>query len=250
MGNFASRVHSKEDGKVYNILPLGDMPTVVFGRVIRENSVPGMQYYFQDGMVKYKAEEQDVGYSYVKPYPIHENERVWGIACIFTVPENLDFSKMNDVEYVKQFVRKARNLNANTTSQNFIIRDGNIICVRKLTIDSYNVISRTRRYKNHNKRSYKETFWSYTNKDDGVMRNKKKLIKLIDLSSPIHLVHSFLNKIKIYNRGCGLRNTITIIPIVSRCPRRKSIYHYKYRVMKNNINSTDKRNWMAYYRIY
>lgn len=249
MGQFVSRVHNKQDDKLYNILPMGDMPTVVFGRVIREHSVPGMQYYFADGMVKYKDEEQDVGYSYVKPYPIHENERGWGIACIFTVPENLDFSKMDDVEYVKQFVRKARNLNANTTSQNFIIRDGNIICVRKLTIDSYNVISRTRRYKNRSKRSYKETFWSFTTMH-GVLRNKKRLVKLIDLSSKHELPHSFLKKIRIRNRGCGLRNTITIIPIVSRCPRRKSIYHYKYRVMKNNINSIDKKNWVLYYRIY
>ena len=250
MGNFASRIHSKEDGKVYNILPLGDMPTVVFGRVIRENSVPGMQYYFQDGMVKYKDEKQDVGYSYVKPYPNHSGGGSWGIACIFTVPENLDFSKMDDVEYVKQYVRKARNLNANTTSQNFIIRDGNIICVRKLTIDSYNVISRTRRYKTQNKRSYKETFWSYIEHGKEVTRNKKKLIKLIDLSSPNYLAHSFLKKIRVYNKICGLRNTITIIPIVSRCPRRKSIYHYKYKAMKNNINSTDKKNWVTYYRIY
>jgi hypothetical protein len=250
MGQFVSRVHNRQDDKLYNILPIGDMPTVVFGRVIRPNSVPGMQYYFQDGMVKYKDEEHDVGYSYVKPYPINENEMVWGIACIFTVPENLDFSKMNDVEYVKQFVRKARNLNANTTSQNFIIRDGNIICIRKLTIDSYNVISRTRRYKKQHQRSYKETFWSYVERGKKIMRNKKHLVKLIGLSSKNNLSHSFLNKIKTNNRGCGLRNTITIIPIVSRCPRRKSIYHYKYRAMKNNINSTDKKNWITYYRIY
>lgn len=129
MGNYASRIHSKEDGKVYNILPLGDMPTVVFGRVIRENSVPGMQYYFPDGRVKWHVEDSGEPYEYVTPYGnVHE----WGTPCIFTIPDNFEYSKLTDVEYVKQYCRTAANLNAKTTSPYYIIENGHIKCIKPL----------------------------------------------------------------------------------------------------------------------
>ena len=52
MGKSVSRIHSKEDNKEYNILPVGQMPTVVFGRVIRQGSKPGMMYWYGDGTIK------------------------------------------------------------------------------------------------------------------------------------------------------------------------------------------------------
>ena len=119
---------------------MGDMPTVVFGRVIREHSVPGMQYYFSDGRVKYK-DNKSVGFSYTEPC-INKYDEI--VPCIFTVPEDLDFSRMNDVEYVKQYSRSAVNLNANTMSPVFVIRDGEIICVKK----DINQYVRIRYYKN------------------------------------------------------------------------------------------------------
>jgi hypothetical protein len=154
MGNFASRVHSKEDGKVYNILPLGDMPTVVFGRVIRENSVPGMQYYFPDGWVKWHVEGSSKTFEHVTPYAVEEQELgedKWGTPCIFTIPDNFDYSKLSDVEYVKQFCRKAQNLNAKTTSPYYVIENGHIKCIKPLDAPGkYVVVTCKRRKKIYN----------------------------------------------------------------------------------------------------
>ena len=149
MGNFASRVHSKEDGKVYNILPLGDIPTVVFGRVIKENSVPGMQYYFPDGRVKWHVEGNN--FEYVTPYTNPNDSDLWGIPCIFTIPDNFDYSKLSDLEYVKQFCRKAQNLNARTTSPYYVIENGHIKCIKPLDAPGkYVVVACKRRKKIYN----------------------------------------------------------------------------------------------------
>lgn len=153
MGNFASRVHSKEDGKVYNILPLGDMPTIVFGRVIRENSVPGMQYYFPDGKVKWHEEDSETPYVFVKPYPeSEEDEDVhWGTPCIFTIPEDFDYSRLSDLVYVKQYCRTAINLNAKTTSPYYLIINGCIKCIKPLDAPGkYVVVACKRRKKIYN----------------------------------------------------------------------------------------------------
>lgn len=150
MGNFASRIHSKEDGKVYNILPLGDIPTVVFGRVIKENSVPGMQYYFPDGWVKWHVEGSSEGYEHVTPYGDGDDSH-WGIPCIFTIPENFDYSKLSDVKYVKQYCRKAQNLNAKTTSPYYIIENGHTKCIKPLDAPGkYVVVACKRRKKIYN----------------------------------------------------------------------------------------------------
>ena len=148
MGNFASRIHSKEDGKVYNILPLGDMPTVVFGRVIKPNSVPGMQYYFPDGWVKWHVKGSSEGYEHVTPYGEYGK---WGTPCIFTIPDNFDYSKLSDVEYVKQFCRKAENLNAKTTSPYYVIENGHTKCIKPLDAPGkYVVVACKRRKKIYN----------------------------------------------------------------------------------------------------
>lgn len=151
MGNFASRIHSKEDGKVYNILPLGDMPTVVFGRVIKPNSVPGMQYYFPDGRVKWHVDGSTNNFEYVTPYTDPINPDAWGIPCIFTIPNNFDYSKLSDVEYVKQFCRKARKLNAKTTSPYYVIENGHIKCIKPLDAPGkYVIVACKRRKKMYN----------------------------------------------------------------------------------------------------
>jgi hypothetical protein len=68
------------------------MPTVVFGRVIREHSVPGMQYYFPDGCVKWHVEGSSKAFEHVTPYDDGDDNH-WGIPCIFTIPDNFDYSK-------------------------------------------------------------------------------------------------------------------------------------------------------------
>ena len=151
MGNFASRIHSKEDGKVYNILPLGDMPTVVFGRVIKPNSVPGMQYYFPDGWVKWHVEDSSKTFEHVTPYADPNSPDLWGTPCIFTIPDNFDYSKLSDVEYVKQFCRKAQNLNAKTTSPYYVIENGHTKCIKPLDAPGrYVVVACKRRKKIYN----------------------------------------------------------------------------------------------------
>lgn len=227
MGNFASRIHSKEDGKVYNILPLGDMPTVVFGRVIKPNSVPGMQYYFPDGRVKWKDGDGGTGYSYVKPFPKDGEEKHWGDPCIFTVPENLDFNKMSDVNYVKQFCKTAVNLNANTMSPNYIIRNGKLICIKTINEPGSGVVVAKHKYK-----------------VSGGYRNFK-----ITHGKRLHGIHNISN---IGGKNC--KNKFTIIPVgrvkykrqcgdISFYRYKQSIYHYNIRKIVKWNNKGDQIEW-------
>ena len=93
MGNFAYSIHSSKDGKLYNILGRGELPTVVFGRVIKPNSVPGMMYYFPDGVVKRKILEGEEGNKngYI-PCSGGEGKPNFEGGAIFTIPENFNFS--------------------------------------------------------------------------------------------------------------------------------------------------------------
>lgn len=142
MGNFVSRIHNKQNNKLYSILPLGDMPTVVFGRVIRPNSVPGTMYYFPDGVVKRKrlnGEDvtvngyKDIGNGYI-PCSNCEGKPKFERCVIFTIPENFNFSDMDNNDFISEHTRNAKQLNANTTSPNYVIRNGEIICVKMLNI--------------------------------------------------------------------------------------------------------------------
>lgn len=142
MGNFVSKVHNKQDDKLYNILPTGDMPTVVFGRVIRPNSVPGTMYYFPDGVVKRKVldgEEEsvngykDAGNGYI-PCSNCEGKPHFERGVIFTIPENFNFSDMDNNDFISEHTKSAKQLNANTTSPNYVIRNGEIICIKMLNI--------------------------------------------------------------------------------------------------------------------
>ena len=224
MGNFASRVHSKEDGKVYNILPLGDMPTVVFGRVIKPNSVPGMQYYFSDGRVKYKVNTEGGYGGWEMTIPFIDEEHTGGagnprqLPCIFTVPEDLDFSRMGDVEYVRQFCRTAGNLNANTMSPNFIIRNGKIICVKQIDFGSNKILSLNEDGDGLSNEVYKSSF---------VYRFVKKM-------SHSRVSVSNINNYKIvckWKLEHCIHNEFTIIPVVTRSSHKtskiyKSLYNY------------------------
>lgn len=215
MGNFASRVHSKEDGKVYNILPLGDMPTVVFGRVIRENSVPGMQYYFSDGRVKWRDNNQQIGYSYVKPFPKNEDDDnyKWGIPCIFTVPDNFDFSRLGDVEYTRQFCRTARKINANTLSPNYIIRGGELLCIKTIESKGSGVVVAKHKFKvSGGFRNFKITHGKILREVHNINKTKGKYCKNKFTIIPVGRVK--------YKRRCG---EITFYRY------KQSIYHYNIR---------------------
>ena len=191
MGQFVSRVHNKQDNKLYNILPMGDTPTVVFGRVIREHSVPGMMYYFADGQVKYLVHQ---GKGYLATIPIVDRDDE-ALPCIFTVPEDLDFARMDDVEYVKQYSRSAIKLNANTASPDFIIREGEIICVKK----NINQHVRVRYFKN---KKYKRR-------------------------SGNRYITSCEQKQFLPNKSFHSRN-ITVFPVSPRRPSALSIYGYDF----------------------
>ena len=239
MGNFASRIHSKEDGKIYNILPMGELPTVVFGRVIREHSVPGMQYYFSDGIVKFKKDGQDTmskngGWDGVEiKYPKIHEERLKSFPCIFTVPEDLDFSRMNDVEYVKQYCRTAKNLNANTVSPYFIIRNGNIICVReidkdfknpnlyqKTNLDRFNISYSNEQLVNKLKKFIPKFIFRYLKKrssDRSLRRNRYHYVNSKEIK---HVLH----------------NTILVIPCVKR--NKNKIYRSNQTYQLNRFKST------------
>lgn len=246
MGNFASRVHSKEDGKVYNILPLGDMPTVVFGRRLKKNSVPGMQYYFRDGRVKW----QDGGDDFVKPFLRNHDDistRKWGIPCIFTVPEDYDWNKVSsgDYNYIKSCCRTADRLNANTVSPNYIIRDGELICVKTIGSGGKYVIVKEARMQTYNN-------------DWGDNAHRRKITGGKMISIPNTNNGEFLHEL---NKFSHLRNTITIIPVgrvkhkkYSYLPNndsewepryhcKKSIYHYKLRKLVV-IRGTGRKDWV------
>jgi len=332
MGNFASRIHSKEDGKVYNILPLGDMPTVVFGRVIREHSVPGMQYYFSDGRVKFQDGDKgkrdnmsngggwDAVIPFTKPkefsaikfngdgdtwlyrryrkgdraskgwfawvyvsngnnldisdssvnwsgidtsdifytnndtpnigdYSVDGNYEILDfnsavtsntvnptqLPVIFTVPEDLDFSKMNDVEYVRQFCRTGVNLNANTMSANFIIRDGKIICVKQIDFGSNKILSLNKDGDGLNNEVYKSGF----------------VYRFVRILGRTRLGSRNTNKYKIITshsmHNC-LHNEFTVIPIVIRNSHHtskiyKSIYIYPSYRFRNTFKYKGKWLW-------
>ena len=127
-----SFIHSKETNQDYLINQNGVLPVVIFGRTIKENSLYGNMYYFNDNKIRVYAhnnifsdENNKTGYIEV------QIEELRG-PIIFTVPENMEFSRLNDPEYAKQFAKNAIYLNANTTSPNYIIRNGEIICVKKI----------------------------------------------------------------------------------------------------------------------
>jgi hypothetical protein len=224
MGNFASRIYSKEDGKIYNILPMGELPTVVFGRVIRPNSVPGMQYYFSDGRVKYKVDTLGGygGWEMTIPFIDEEHTGDAGnprqLPCIFTVPEDLDFSRMGDVEYVRQFCRTAIDLNANTVSPNFIIRNGKIICVKQIDFGSNKILSLDGAGDYLNNEVYKSDFvYRFIKKISGKRVGGYKTNN-----------HKIATKGRVYH--C-IHNEFTIIPVVTRnshitSKMYKSIYTY------------------------
>lgn len=224
MGQFVSRVHNKQDDKLYNILPMGDMPTVVFGRVIREHSVPGMQYYFSDGRVKYKVNTKGGygGWEMTIPFIDEKHTGDAGnprqLPCIFTVPENLDFSRMGDVEYVRQFCKTAINLNANTVSPNFIIRKGKIICVKQIDFGNNKILSLKEDGDALNNEVYKSNFvYRFVKKLNGkrVGEHKTNKYKTSIKDSMHHCIH----------------NEFTIIPVVTRSSHEtskiyKSLFNY------------------------
>ena len=321
MGNFASRIHSKEDGKIYNILPMGDMPTVVFGRVIKEHSVPGMQYYFSDGRVKYSVPKNisgNLGWNYTIPFTKpkefsaikfdsndgdtwlykryrdgdrRKNGYAWAycntgdnkeitdssvdwsdidytdilytgdknpiinshdrggeyeildynsavtsttinqtqLPVIFNVPENLDFSRMNDVEYVKQFCRTAVSLNANTMSNNFIIINGKIVCIKSVDFDKNKILSRSFTSKKHT------TGTQYKNLGDRLdYKTYKSSFKYRYLKTTTNSRrarrgnNNYKMRLSSKINGC-VHNEFTIIPTVKRNKNKEylSINEYK-----------------------
>ena len=227
MGQTVNRIHSKEDDKIYNILPIGQMPTVVFGRRLREQSIPGMQYYFSDGRVKWK----NGGDSFVKPFPkdgYDETARQWGVPCIFTVPEDYDWSKVSsgDYDYIKQHCRKADRLNANTMSPNYIVRNGEIVCVKTLGTEGRYVIVQTKKISTKHYRQQQGGAKLKTTSGKMINPNGLSVIEKLNESSRQY------------------RNTITVIPVgrvrhkkkyqlrgtsVARTHCKKSIYHYNFR---------------------
>lgn len=217
MGNYVYSVHNSQDDKLYNVLGRGDLPTVVFGRTVKEHSVPGTQYYFADGKVKFLT-GSGVGFDLTEPCHDKYGEIV---PCIFTVPEDLDFSRMNDVEYVKQFSRSAIKLNANTVSPDFIIRDGEFICIKK----DINQYVRIRYYKNRKSKR---------------RRGNRYITTIKRYFDPERTYHS--RKISVY-------------PVGSRRPSSLSIYNYyfiqRYK-QKNSYNihgyTYDEKDNICYFR--
>ena len=292
MGNYVYSVHNSQDDKLYNILGRGDLPCVVFGRVIREHSVPGMQYYFSDGRVKFKKSGFDTmsnsgGWDAVIPftklkifsaikfdsndgdtwlyrryrkikgwyawaycntgnnkeitdssvdwsdidytnilytnndapnigdYDILETHEILDfndnltsesvnptqLPVIFTVPEDLDFSRMNDVEYVRQFCRTAVNLNANTMSSNFVIRNGKIICVKEVDFGSNEALSNNGKKLNA---IYKSRFrYKYLISNCRTRKNSRKIGKyrMIKTDKVKRCIHNEFNIIPVIKRN-------------------------------------------------
>lgn len=231
MGIFASRIHSSSDNKVYNVLPVGEFPTVVFQRVIKPNSVPGTMYYFRDGKVKWRSSAEGGFNSAQTSYS----------GCIFTVPEDFDFSKMSqeDPSYVMEYTRSAENANLNTTSPNYIIRGGRIICIKKLDIrdaEHPEYCNNYRVLRIHGKKflvrfyrscgllegEYNEDTEEYKQNGLGGKRVRHRLFKgnysgtdFVEFDTNIH-----------HSTARNLPSNFTIIP-VGRNKRFKSVYQYK-----------------------
>lgn len=133
-----SQIYDSKADKLYSISD-GGFPTVVFGRCIPINAVPGTKYYFEDGCIKLSSKDvESTGMSVIDSKGnwsyIYETEN--NKSCIFTVPKDFEYSKLSDQEYVEACVSDAQFLNANTTSPNYVIRDGKLICVKKICISN------------------------------------------------------------------------------------------------------------------
>ena len=237
MGYNVGRIHSKEDDKVYNILPMGQIPTVVFGRVIRPNSVPGMMYWFGDGVLKKLSENTEYGYEVCG---FNGGENIFGYPIIFTVPEDFDFSKMDDNNYVVKYVRSAEKLNANTTSPNYEIRGGELICVKKMKVVRGNYSGDVNKISLHGENL---NFYVFMSKNIKISHNKrvtiKKIIKKYKCSD------GDVDLMWLEDIGNNWKNSFTIRLCGHRKKNKFSIYEYTFKKQATLYYDyeSDKRSW-------
>lgn len=247
MANSITRINSSNENKIYNIEQYGSLPIVVFGRTIKPNSVPGTQYYFRDGIVKVNN-DMICGFEPIFIYGGNINE--WdggtripsGQSCIFTVPDNFDFNKIHDHEYIASCCRSAQHLNANTVSPNYIIRNGEYICIKAFDIRKNGNKNENIFIKGDNLR-YKIAIMKRPSKRGGY--NIREYNNSLRFPKKIRYIKSSTNTL---SASYFHKNAITIVPVGRRKKNCKSIYKYKIFkqvVFRINENNELEKRWIV-----